>query len=291
VRGDYASDRATRRRGDRLAMQMRDLAHGLLEAPRAGEPAVHATRPAEIFARNVDWFVAVALATEGRSNGYLTSVQDDILTGYGTVRPPDVTGSAGDALMSILDEVAPVYPSTRQSFLRTFGSARSLTPYDLVRHVLTVGVDADDQQITALPPLRIDAATAGAVRIEAVANARNEAFDAIDDWVCRAPAASHDRNLERARRELVARAAAARGRGLALRHAARLAGEAGAAWMRRELYGAPWPLVDLDEPTLAMLTHHADAARLLGQSDVGLPMESFTLTAAPRGCAEVLFRR
>lgn len=290
VRGDYASDRSTRRRGDRLAMQMRDLAHGLLEAPRAGEAAVHATRPAEIFARNVDWFVAVALAADGRSNGYLTSVQDDILTGYGTVRPPDVTGSAGDALMSILDEVAPVYPSTRQSFLRTFGTSRSLTPYDLVRHVLAIGEHAGDEQ-APLSPLRLDSATAGAVRIAAVADARNEAFDAIDAWVCRAPAASHDRNLERARRELVADAAAARGRGLALRQAAQLAGETGAAWMRRELYGAPWPLVDVDDATLTILSHLADASRELGQGGVGLPVDNFTLTTAPRGCAEVLFGR
>src|SRR5690606_65212 len=177
VRGDYASDRATRSRGDRLAMHLRDLAHGLLEAPRPGEPAVHATRPAEVFARSIDWFVAVALAENGRSNGYLSSVQDDILTGYGTVRPPDVTGSAGDALMTILDDVAPVYPRTRQWFLRTYGTARALTPYDLVRHVLEV--DDSTGAARALTPLRLEAASVTAVRVETVADARDDAFNAI----------------------------------------------------------------------------------------------------------------
>ena len=45
----------------------------------------HDLRPAEVFARNFDWFVAVSLAREGRVNGYLTAVQDEVLTGYATV--------------------------------------------------------------------------------------------------------------------------------------------------------------------------------------------------------------
>ncbi|MGH7443395.1 MAG: hypothetical protein ACREKM_00890 [Longimicrobiales bacterium] len=289
VRGDYASDRATRTRGDRLAMHLRDLTHGLLEAPRPGESAVHATRPAEVFARNIDWFVAVALAAQGRSNGYLSSVQDDILTGYGTVRPPDVTGGAGDALMTILDEVAPVYPRTRQWFLRSYGTARSLTPYDLVRHVLEVGDGDGATDDQALTPLRIEAASAGAVRIETVASARDDALSAIDRWVCRAPAASHDRELELARRRLVTEAAAARGRGLALVQARQLAGERGVSWLRREFYGAPWPLVHLDEATLELLAPLADAARGLSQSHEAPPTELFNLARVAVGCADAPF--
>lgn len=288
VRGDYASDRATRLRSDRLALHLRDLTHGLLEAPRPGEAAVHATRPAEVFARNIDWFVAVALAEQGRSNGYLTSVQDDILTGYGTVRPPDVTGGAGDALMTILDEVAPVYPRTRQWFLRTYGTARSLTPYDLVRHVLQVG-DTAAGTTNALMPLRIETSSAGAMRIDAVANARDDAAAAIDQWVCRAPAASHDREIELARRRLVAEAAAARGRGIALAHAEELAGDQGVAWIRRSFYGAPWPLVDVDESTVALLAPLADAAQELAQSYETPSTEPFELAGIARGCADAPF--
>lgn len=41
-----------------------------------------ADRPAEIFATRVDWFVAGALASQGVSNGFLTAVQDEVLTGH-----------------------------------------------------------------------------------------------------------------------------------------------------------------------------------------------------------------
>jgi hypothetical protein len=39
-------------------------------------------RPAEIFATRVDWFVAGALAMQGRSSGFLSAVQDEVLTGH-----------------------------------------------------------------------------------------------------------------------------------------------------------------------------------------------------------------
>src|SRR5690606_31589612 len=107
VRGDYATDRATRRRSDRLAASVQGLSKAALLAPEPGArtPPLHSRRPAEVFARSVDWFVVVSLAREGRTNGYLSSVQDDVITGYGTVTPPDVTGAAGAALIAILDEV------------------------------------------------------------------------------------------------------------------------------------------------------------------------------------------
>ena len=71
--------------------------HGDAALPMPGDSVapIHAQRPAEVFARSLDWFVVVAPAAEGRMNGYLSSVQDDLLTGYGTVLPPDVTGTAG----------------------------------------------------------------------------------------------------------------------------------------------------------------------------------------------------
>ncbi|NIP81743.1 MAG: hypothetical protein GWM90_22010, partial [Gemmatimonadetes bacterium] len=113
VRGDYGTDRAVRLSDERLAGVLRGLSTTALIPPGdPAQPPTHANRPAEVFARSMDWFVAVALAREGRINGYLSSVQDEVLTGYGTVAPPDVTGTAGQALMALLDEVAPVYPET-----------------------------------------------------------------------------------------------------------------------------------------------------------------------------------
>jgi hypothetical protein len=86
---------------------------------------------------------------EGRINGYLSSVQDDLLTGYGTVTPPDVTGAAGQALMALLDEVAPVYPETRRWFLQSYGQLRSPTAFDLARRILEAPLDVDDVDILA----------------------------------------------------------------------------------------------------------------------------------------------
>jgi hypothetical protein len=53
-------------------------------------------RPAEVFARTVDWFVSVALAREGRVNGYLSAVQDEVLSGHVAVLPRDVAVSAAE---------------------------------------------------------------------------------------------------------------------------------------------------------------------------------------------------
>lgn len=49
-------------------------------------------RPAEIFATQVDWFVARALASRGVSNGFLSAVQDELLTGH--VVHPERLGSS-----------------------------------------------------------------------------------------------------------------------------------------------------------------------------------------------------
>ena len=287
VRGDYASDRATRR-GDRLAMEMSELANGLLEPPIAGAKTAHARRPAEVFARSIDWFVAVALAEQGRSNGYLSSVQDGVLTGYGTVRPPDITGSAGDALINILDEVAPVYPATREWFLRSYGSRRSLTPFDLVRQVLEVEAPEPDPALLK-PPVRLDGAHAAALRVQAIGQARDEAFAAIDEWVCRAPASAHDRQLESARRQLVSAAAAARARGLALQQARHLTGKPGADWLRRILFGAPWPLVEIDSTTQLMLGALAAETRTVSQATEPLHERGFDLTPVGQDCVAATF--
>lgn len=140
VRGDYGSDRAVRLSEDQLTQALRGLTAASL-SERTGQVTEHDARPAEVFARSMDWFVAVALARDGRMNGYLSSVQDDVLTGYGTVRPPDVTGGAGQALVALLDEVAPVYPETRRWFIGSYGRARAPTAQDLTRRVVEARLD------------------------------------------------------------------------------------------------------------------------------------------------------
>ena len=314
VRGDYGSDRATRRGDDRLAASLRRLTTATLAPPVPGDstPPMHASRPAEVFARSLDWFVVVSLAREGRMNGYLSSVQDDLLTGYGTVLPPDITGTAGLALVSILDEVAPVYPETREAFLRGYGPFRSLTAYDLVRQVveseLPEGLaelpeiapivpdsvaaeseeaegDVEDVDFTALPTPYLAAAGVISEAFEALERARDEALAAIDAWACQLPAAAYDRNLEIARRRLVARTANARARGLALHYAQEIAGEEGRSWLAHRFAGVPSGAGRADDPTTMLLKELIARAEAAGEVRVQPEDTPLGWTLAPRACA------
>jgi hypothetical protein len=290
VRGDYGTDRATRVGEDRLAGALRQLAAARLEAPgtRDAESERHASRPAEIFARSVDWFAVVSLAREGRTNGYLSSVQDDVLTGYGTVLPPDVTGAAGAALVAILDEVAPVYASTRQWFLQSYGPDRILTPFDIARRVIELTSAGVERPAAFIQPSQEIALA----RFTAIERSRDEVLAAIDLWICRAPGARYDRRLEAARRQLVVAAAAARARGVALELGREIAGESGAQWLRRSFYGSPWAEAAVDPAVESLLEDIAAAA--LKVPEVPLPASEsvFDLAAmrkldCPEGAASL----
>jgi len=116
---------------------MRDLASARVTT-RRGAPADE--RPAEVFARSVDWLVAISLAREGRSNGYLTAVQDAALTGNTTVSPVAMIFGAARPLLDAIQEMTYVPESVRQDFLQQWGDPRTVEPYLLVRHALTVSV-------------------------------------------------------------------------------------------------------------------------------------------------------
>jgi hypothetical protein len=197
VRGDYATDRAARQNNDALAVQLRSLTAASLTNPASERLNAHARRPAEVFARHVDWYVAVSLARAGRRNGYLTSVQDELITGYGTVRAPDVAGAAGDALMTILEELAPVYRDQRDGFKALYGSVRLPRAYDLVRRVV-------EERRSGLAP---------EAQLAALRAARDSAFALLNGSGCSA-ALSAPAELQQARRELVLLATQARARGI-----------------------------------------------------------------------------
>ncbi|MEX0907880.1 MAG: hypothetical protein WD054_06080, partial [Gemmatimonadota bacterium] len=283
VRGDYATDRASRNGSDRLAMRVRSLApHAAMEPASNERTHAHAQRPAENFARAIDWFVASALAAQGRTNGYLSSVQDDVLTGYGTVRSPDITGRAGTAIVNILDEVAPLYPETRTWFLKSYGTARNLSAIDLVRSLFEL------QLPEPLEPAGAPASAANpsiGASFAAIEDARLRGFAAVDEWVCRAPGGAREAELEQARRQLVADAAAARTRGVALDHAAQLVGEEGARWVARQLYGGPWPALELDEGIEELLAQLVSDARNAGVIEAQRPFVSFELLPRPENCS------
>lgn len=291
IRGDYASDRASRNARDRLAVRVRDLdvAQDAEVTAHGNERAhAHARRPAENFARAMDWFVAASLAAQGRTNGYLSSVQDDVLTGYGTVRPPDVTGRAGDAIINILDEIAPLYPETRDAFLRSFGSARAHAALDLIRRMRELELPAT---VDPTAPSTTTGSVGWSIEpvLAAITEARASGFAAIDDWICRAPGGAYDTNLEQARRRLVVEAAAARARGVALQHARIVGGDAAVRWVARRFYGGPWPAQDLDEELEAELTLLVEAARSAGSVEVRRPSAGFELLSTPSHCSVLAF--
>lgn len=92
---------------NRVASALRALTEEFADSPR---PTARLERPAEIFATRVDWFVAQALASRGLSSGFLTAVQDEVLTGH--VVHPERLRSSGRArsLIVALQGMTPVSP-------------------------------------------------------------------------------------------------------------------------------------------------------------------------------------
>jgi len=62
-----------------------------------------ARRPAELLARGADWFLASALARQGRVNGALSAVQDSWIRGYASAAGPAAFGDHAAALAALFD--------------------------------------------------------------------------------------------------------------------------------------------------------------------------------------------
>lgn len=131
----YSTDRAVREQRGPLAASMRDLAAARV-VRRGSAPTEE--RPAEVFARSVDWLVAVSLAREGRSDGYLSAVQDAALTGYTTVSPVAMIFGAARPLVDAVEEMTYLPESVREGFLSQWADARAVDPYILVKHALSM---------------------------------------------------------------------------------------------------------------------------------------------------------
>jgi hypothetical protein len=129
----YRTDRAVRQSTDRLAGALRLMASAARSMPEQRDPA---SRPTEVFARNVDWFVSAALARHGRVNGYLSSVQDPMLTGYGSAISPEATREGGSATLRALDGMTTMAPALRSWYEETFGANRRVSSSEAVRRVL-----------------------------------------------------------------------------------------------------------------------------------------------------------
>jgi hypothetical protein len=139
--GGYSTDRAMRERRSSLASSMLGLAEArVLRASPPGAPPPTMGRPTELFARGADWFVASALAQQGRSNGFLSVIEDGTLTGYAAGAPAGLGLAGAQSLIAALGEMTYVPDSVRARFESQWADPRVIDPLLLVRRVLETPV-------------------------------------------------------------------------------------------------------------------------------------------------------
>jgi hypothetical protein len=135
----YSTDRAMEDHHGALAESVRGLAEArIIRGFAGGGPSAPPLndRPAEIFARSVDWFVASTLALQGRSNGFLTAVQDPMLPGYAAGPPAAVGSSGARSLLGALGQMTYISDSTRDEFEAEWSDPSVIDPTLMVRRVL-----------------------------------------------------------------------------------------------------------------------------------------------------------
>ena len=153
--GGYGTDHAARDASGRLGHSVRGLAAARLDEGNdtAASPSWNA-RPAEIFARDVDWFVASAMAATGRSDGYLTAVQDPMLAGYAGANAGDMLGGGASSLLGAVDAMAFVAPRERDAFTARWDASSRIDPTVLLARVLATPVPRVTSRLEprAVPP-------------------------------------------------------------------------------------------------------------------------------------------
>jgi hypothetical protein len=215
--GGYSTDRVMRDQRGPLARSMR----GLTEARPLGAIAASGSqrsvdRPAEVFARGVDWFIASSLAAQGRTNGFLSAIEDDMLAGYAAGQPVAIGISGATSLTATLDQMTYLPDSVRDPFESQWSNAGVVDPVLLVRRVLET-------------PVSWRAAwqwRAGAGSL----------LPSAESSVC----VSDDSPESRARERLLLLAVDARARGVASRRARFRPASMRADWANSVLGTAPW---------------------------------------------------
>ena len=216
--GGYNSDRVVREQTGALASSLKSLGEARPFRPFSGAgSAPPSGRPAEIFARGTDWFVASVLAQQGRMNGFLSAIGDGSLAGYAAGAPSAVGSAATTSLVSAIGAMAYIPDSIRASFEATWSDPGSIDPTLLVRRVLDAPVST--RGVTA------------------------SSDDAISAFIAAMPPklCTDDNSPEfRARKELLIETIDARARGLATRRARYRSFSARAPWANSVLGLAPW---------------------------------------------------
>ncbi|HEY5061597.1 MAG TPA: hypothetical protein VII52_08690, partial [Gemmatimonadaceae bacterium] len=138
--GGYSTDRSVRERRGPLAGSVRGLAEARLLRPSGHGATAPTDRPAELFARGADWFVASALAQQGITNGFLSAIEDASLGGY-AAGPPSAIGVAGaHALTSAIEEMTYLPDSVSAAFEAQWSDPLVIDPSLVVRRALETPV-------------------------------------------------------------------------------------------------------------------------------------------------------
>jgi hypothetical protein len=137
--GGYATDRSVRESSIRLSSSVRGLTSARITG--RGRISPHgSSRPAEVFARSVDWFVADALASMGRSNGYLSAIEDPILSGFAAAPSDAPSLDAARALVGTLTEMTYMPDSLGSAYARRWESLDVLDPSSIVMRTMDTPV-------------------------------------------------------------------------------------------------------------------------------------------------------
>jgi hypothetical protein len=176
----YRTDRAVRQVSDNLASALRQMASALRPDTSRGRNDPQ-TRPTEIFARNVDWFVSAALANEGRMNGHLSAVQDQVLTGYGSAMSPEASPDGGSATLRALDGITTVPASVRDWFTERYGATRHVSVTEAVRRVLETPISTVELRRPSRWALSTAEATSALMRSDSAASGAWSCLISADD--------------------------------------------------------------------------------------------------------------
>ncbi|HEV2131827.1 MAG TPA: hypothetical protein VGR27_12020, partial [Longimicrobiaceae bacterium] len=270
VRAGYATDlgaRSTRRDGFAIAVQSMPGPEARGESADSSTGRDHLTRPAEVFARNFEWFVASQLAARGRSNGYLSSILDETLVGYGSAVAPDP--ETARAFVRVLTLAAPLPEEARQRYTERFAWGALWSPSAAIHHVLRAArwethaaisqsADTDTPDAPGVPLTRtLDAARRESARLREV---RTRAIVEAEGGLCGGSLRYFSTRIRSEVRSAIDLASDAALRGVLLQRAEDVAGRAGRAWMARWLYGPLHPGAEVDAETLPLLEELASLA-------------------------------
>jgi hypothetical protein len=222
----YRTDRSVRQYRDGLSATLGRMA----SSSRGDRSATSPDRPTETFARGADWIIASSLAQRGILNGYLTAVQDEVLTGYASATAPRRDATRADATMLALSEIADVDHDLLGWYEGTYGLDRKADIADGVRRALTA------------PLPRLDSRGAGPGMFDVFRPAQlilGASADVSGAWDCLLHAPSLKTSDRDAMRRAMQVAAEARVHGVVNRWSD-FSERSRTNWRFRMLGGAPW---------------------------------------------------